>query len=254
MFVNGTIFKVKGSTFENEDKQDIQEEIKQLLNEYKETETIDKNELYGGYTNEEIKEMDLNVSEFEDIEFGGKIVESQYNGELCYKVYISKIYGKNAFEFWNIRDINNADENYLHIGYVPKEEIEEVKEILEQENAVKYNVTIKVLGGKYKQSYLDDSYEEKIKTKTLTYGFECNIYTDDGKEKIKDESTEIKDDPLTIEQSKRKEEREKQKINSRIGLIVYIGLLILSFKIMPFGIITLLISILGIIVCLLTAF
>lgn len=214
MFVNGTIFKVKGSTFKNENKQDIQEEIKQLLNEYKEAEIVKKDELYGGYTNQEIKEMDLNVSEFEDIEFGGKIVESQYNGEICYKVYISRIYGKDKFEFWNIKDIYNTDGNYLHIGYVSKEDIEDVKKILQQENAVKYNVTIKVLGGKYKHSYLDDSYEEKIKTETLTYGFECNIYTDDGKQTIKDNTENIKDDTLTIERNKQKKDDNNEKVNT----------------------------------------
>lgn len=188
MFIDGMSFNVRGTTFKNEDGIDIQSGIKEILKEYKEEGYIEKEELYGGYTNSEIKELELNVSEFEEINFGGAIVKSEYNGELCYKIYISKIYGIKAFEFLNKGCEIETDENYFHIGYVPKEEIEDLEKMLENENAKKYSIYIKIIGGKYKQSYCDDSYEEKIRTKTLTYGFEFNIFTDDG---IKQEKTKI---------------------------------------------------------------
>ena len=64
MLIHSISFKVKGTTFKNEENKDIQKEIKKVLKEYKENDYFD--ELYGGYTNKEIKEIDLNISEYED--------------------------------------------------------------------------------------------------------------------------------------------------------------------------------------------
>ena len=83
MLVHKINFKVKGVTFKNEDGKDIQKEIIKILKEYKKNEYFDS--LYGGYTNKEIKEMDLNVSEYEGYQFPAKLVGDEYDGEECLK-------------------------------------------------------------------------------------------------------------------------------------------------------------------------
>ena len=55
-------FKVAGVTFENEDGKDIQKIIKTEIRKLKGAGEI--GEKYEGYTNTEIKEMDLNVQEY----------------------------------------------------------------------------------------------------------------------------------------------------------------------------------------------
>ena len=57
MVVKTIEFNVAGVTFKNKEGKDIQKEIKRVLKEYKQNDYFD--ELYGGYTNKEIKEMDL---------------------------------------------------------------------------------------------------------------------------------------------------------------------------------------------------
>ena len=85
MLIHSISFKVKGTTFKNEENKDIQKEIKKVLKEYKENDYFD--ELYGGYTNKEIKEIDLNISEYEGYLFPAKLVGDEYNKEDCLKIY-----------------------------------------------------------------------------------------------------------------------------------------------------------------------
>lgn len=163
MLVNTISFKVRGVTFNNEEGKDIQKEIKRILKEYKDNDYFDK--LYGGYTNKEIKEMDLNVSEYEGYYFPAKLVGDKYKGEDCIKIY---------FKTYN--------DEYVHIGYAPKEELKNISEWLSKEN-IKVEGKLNVVGGKYK--YVDiceEDYEEeeKIVTSELTYGIEIelNFYDD----------------------------------------------------------------------------
>ena len=229
MFVSGISFNVRGTTFKNEDGIDIQKGIKQVLKEYKENGYITKEDLYNGYSNTDIKEMDLNVSEYEDIEFGGRIKKDTYKGEICYKVYISKIYGidENSFVSMNFNDI---DDNYFHIGYVPKEDLEELNKILEDENAKKYRVSIKITGGKYKHSRYD-TYEdkEKIEINELTYGFETTVYTDDGNKSEEKTISDIKNtEEIGTEKVKIGNEFNGEIKNNKKGNIFYNILIILS--------------------------
>ena len=78
MLVHQITFRVKGVTFENEEDKDIQKGIKKILNEYKKNDFF--GELYGGYTNKEIIEYDLNVSEYENVKLPAKLVGDEYNG------------------------------------------------------------------------------------------------------------------------------------------------------------------------------
>lgn len=153
MLVHKIDFRVAGVTFENEDGKDIQKEIKRILNEYKKNNYFD--ELYGGYINSEIIEMDLNVSEYEGYKFPAKLVGDEYNGEDCFKIYI-KTY----------------NDNYVHIGYAPKDNVNELAEWLSKEDLT-IDGNLEITGGKYKYCEIyEEDYEEKekVETKELKYG------------------------------------------------------------------------------------
>lgn len=158
MLLHSINFKVAGVTFENEDGKNIQKEIKDILKDYKKNNYFD--ELYGGYTNEEIKEQDLNVSQFEGYEFPAKLVGDEYNSEECFKIYF-KTY----------------DDKYIHIGYAPRENITELAKWLTKEN-INVKGELSVIGGKYKYCELyEEDYEEKerVVTEELTYGIEIQL-------------------------------------------------------------------------------
>ncbi len=97
MLVDVLTFNVKGTIFKNEENEDIQKCIKRVLKEYKENGCIDKEELYGGNSAKDIKEYDMNVSEYEGISFGGKIELSMFKNEPAFKVYISTYDGFDEF-------------------------------------------------------------------------------------------------------------------------------------------------------------
>ena len=158
MLVHKINFKVKGVTFKNEDGKDIQKEIIKILKEYKKNEYFDS--LYGGYTNKEIKEMDLNVSEYEGYQFPAKLVGDEYDGEECLKIYF-KTY----------------EDEYIHVGYAPKETLKEIGEWINK-TGLKVDGKLEVTGGKYKHVELyEEDYEEKeqIVTEELTYGLELTL-------------------------------------------------------------------------------
>lgn len=235
MLVHKIDFKVKGVTFKNEDGKDIQKEIKRVLKEYKSNDYFDT--LYGGYTNSEIKEMDLNVSEYEGEIFPVRLVGDEYNNEECLKVY---------FKTYN--------DEYVHVGYAPKDKLEEISEWLNKKE-LKVDGKLEVVGGKYKHTeFYEEDYEEKerVVVEELTYGLEITLAFSDNQtnQEYKREKTENDKSYL----QKEDEERNKQKANARIGLIVYPLIFIGSFYMMPFGIIFTLISIIGFIACLAVAF
>lgn len=235
MLVHRIDFKVKGVTFKNEDGKDIQKEIKRILKEYKSNNYFDA--LYGGYTNSEIKEMDLNVSEYEGEIFSVKLVRDKYNNEECLKVY---------FKTYN--------DEYVHVGYAPKNKLEEISEWLNKKD-LKVDAKLEVVGGKYKHTeFYEEDYEEKerVVIEELTYGLEVALVFSDNQINQENKREKIEDDASYI--NNEEEERKKQKANARIGLIVYPLVFISSFYMMPFGIIFTLISIIGFIVCLATAF
>lgn len=169
MLVKDIKFKVKGVTFKNETNRDIQKEIKKVLKEYKNNDYF--NELYGGFTNKEIIELDLNVSEYEGYKFPAKLVGDEYNGKECIKVYI-KAY----------------DDSYVHVGYVPRDELEEIAEWITRSD-LRCDGNISIIGGRYKHCEIEenDEYEEieKVVVEELTYGIEVNLsFYDDSKVKI----------------------------------------------------------------------
>lgn len=159
MLVHTMSFKVKGVTFKNEENNDIQKEIKKILKEYKSNGYFDK--LYGGYTNNEIKEMDLNVSEYEGYSFPARLVGDEYKGKDCVKIYF--------------KTYNNE---YIHVGYAPKENLDEIAKWITKVG-IKTEGKLEIIGGKYKHSEIyEEDYEEKeeIVTEELTYGLEVTLY------------------------------------------------------------------------------
>lgn len=213
MLLKRMVFKVAGVTFKNEDGKDIQKEIIKVLNEYKNNNYFD--ELYGGYTNPEIKEMDLNVCQYEGYKFPAKIVGDEYNGENCFKIY---------FKTYN--------DDYIHIGYAPKKNLEELTEWLTKEN-INVKGTLSIVGGKYKYCELyEEDYEEKEKvvTKELTYGIEIQLdFYDSNYETTLTQILEKYGETLPDEQHTTHNEIQHQSNNiDNVEVIAYIVVIVIG--------------------------
>lgn len=199
MLVKQISFKARGVTFQNEDNKDIQKEIKRILNEYKKNEYFDK--LYGGYTNKEIIEMDLNVPEYDGYSFPAKLVGDEYNGEDCLKIYF-KTY----------------DDKYVHVGYAPKEKVNDIVEWISKKD-LQIDGKLNIVGGKYKYAEVyEEDYEEKerVAKQELTYGIEITLSFYDSKI-----------DPKYQEEQERIKKVEREiKIGETIGQLVAAALII----------------------------
>ena len=232
-------FKVKGITFENENEKDIQKLIRKELKEQFELGLI--GEKWEGYTNSEIKEMDLEVWEYSDVEFYVKVKEDVFEGKKCVKVYIEN---------------NNGD--YIHVGYIPKKQLKEYEE--KNKNAIEVKGIGKLTGGKLRKcEWIEEDYEEKavVETVDLDYGITVNLdFFYENEEKIKtqiknntsEEDFDIARTYVKLEEDdERVNHKEIEKIKSKIRT-VFIScsiILAISFFIMPLGIIFLVISIIG---------
>lgn len=136
------IFNVAGVTFG-----DRQARIKNIAKEVRSW--CDRSDLYGGYTNKEIYEMVLNVSELEGVDVGLiEINEAVYEDQRAYVVqYKDEI-----------------------LGYVPKDRVEELHQLLEKHKNVEMRSFI--VGGKCKSVNYD---EDKVVIEELTYGIEISL-------------------------------------------------------------------------------
>ena len=65
--------------------------------------------------------------------------------------------------------------SYKHIGYVPKEYINEILKYWNDSEITNYYISIFVVGGKYKHCDIDDYGNNKIETAELTYGLGVNL-------------------------------------------------------------------------------
>lgn len=157
MINNVLDFKVAGVTFENDEGKDIQKIIKSEVNELRQSGLID--EQYEGYTNAEIKEMDLNVQQYEYKDFDVKLEETTFKDKPCIKIYIKK-----------------CDGDYVHIGYMPQNLIKSYKEL--ERISTSIDGKAELIGGNYKHSNIvETDYEEKeiIEIEELTYGLEVTL-------------------------------------------------------------------------------
>lgn len=146
-------FKVKGTSHSNKDGKPRQKIIQEVLNTFLENDYIEKSELYGGNSNKEIEEYDLNVSIYEDIPFPAILKKSKYETEDCIEVYLI--------------DYNN---NKYKIGYAPKELIVEVLRNMPEDTT---NVSANILGKKYKR--YDWEEEKVIIDQVDSYGISINM-------------------------------------------------------------------------------
>lgn len=157
-------FKVKGVTFENEEGKNIQKIIKSEIRELKEDGLI--YEEYEGYTNAEIKDMDLNVQQYSDVTFNVKLEEDIFQEKPCVKIYIE-----------------TNDREYIHVGYMPKNLLKEYAKL--KKYAISIDGIARLTGGKYKhcEYYENDDYEEvaQIETTELDYGLIVTLYIEEAK-------------------------------------------------------------------------
>lgn len=213
-------FKVKGVTFANEEGKDIQKIIKKELRELQENGLID--EKYEGYSNREIKEMDLNVQEYSDVVFNVKVKEDVFEEKPCIKIYIEKL-----------------DGDYVHVGYMPKK-------LLKEYNQLKYSLNevigiAELTGGKYKHCvYYEEDYEEKeeIETVELDYGLlvKLNIKNDKISEQQEEKHYKTELEQIYKEitsnsfQRDNKEKNIKKKINAEKAIpCIIVGIVSIPF-------------------------
>lgn len=147
---------------ENEEGINIQKGIENILNEFKTKGYCNKT--YNGYTDNEIIERKLYVTEYQDQEFRGYIEECYYQGQKTYKVFI-KDYRNDCF----------------HIGYVPFNRVLEIKELIDN-NKLELKGNIFILGGNAKYCNQTDN---EIKYETKHYGFELELRFYDNNETTK---------------------------------------------------------------------
>ena len=157
-------YKIAGVLYKNEENKEIQKELKKILSEYIDEEIITLDDMYLGYSTEEIKRDELEVSQYEDITFEAKLEQSIFEDEPCIKVYI----------------LRADEETYTHVGYIPKKnnQIQEVINILKTKEDVIYNLT--VVGGKIRKGISDyNVYTDKekyyIENTTLDYGLRLHL-------------------------------------------------------------------------------
>lgn len=131
-------FKVKGTSYNNENGENRQEIIQKVVNTYIENEQIDKEELYDGNTNKDIKEYGLEAWIYEGIHFPAKLKKSKFNNENCIEVYLINYY-----------------KSKKKVGYIPKDLVDTMwKDVNEDEE-----IPVKILGGKRKEY---DILEDKV--------------------------------------------------------------------------------------------
>lgn len=190
-------FKVKGTSYDNDDGKNRQKVIQEVINTYIDNEQIDKDELYDGNTNKDIEEYWFSVSIYEGIDFPAKLKKSKFNSEDCIEVYLIDYYKK---------------EN--KIGYIPKELVHIVW------NSVNENeeIPVEIVGGKYKEY---DILEDKVVINdTELYGVRINYITDEEKAERERVEKETKQRQVELE----KENKVKQKKDIIIELIICIFL------------------------------
>lgn len=190
-------FKVKGTSFDNDDGKNRQKVIQDVIDTYLDNEQIDKDELYNGNTNKDIEEYDLKVSIYEGINFPAKLKRSKYKDEDCIEVYLIDYY-----------------KNKQKIGYVPKDLVQTIWNDVDENE----EIPVEIIGGKYKEY---DVLADNVITNDLdSYGVRINYITDAEREKVKQKQKEVEQRILKEKENKKKKEIK----NKTIELIICIFL------------------------------
>ena len=152
-------FNVAGVTAKNEQNKDIQKLLRQQGKLYAKENGY---ESYGGYKNKEIIEDDLEVAEFEDLYFS--------QDEISFVPEPTNEYEPNA-----IKVFITYDEVPIHIGYVPKKNNVELKNILDNEDVRR--IEGRYVGGKIKSlDYDDDEDKDIVVIEELTLGVNIQLF------------------------------------------------------------------------------
>lgn len=193
-------FKVKGTSYDNDDGKNRQNVIQDVVDTYLDNEQIDKNELYNGNTNKDIEEYDLKVSTYEGINFPAKLKRNKYKDEGCIEVYLIDYY-----------------KNKQKIGYVPKELVQTIwNDVNENEE-----IPVEIIGGKYKEY---DILADKVVTNDVgSYGVRINYITDAEKEKAKQEQKEAEQRILKEKENKKKKEIKNK--TTELIICIFLGVI-----------------------------
>ena len=157
-------FRIAGVTNSNDEGKDIQGLLKRLPAGYKKNEFI---ESWNGYTKKEMLEYGYERAEFEGETIRGIVrLEPEPDNQ----------YDSNAIKVF-IKDVNDGEH---HIGYIKKENTEEVLELMKDNEVIAINAEF--TGGKYRSikydSVSDDEYyEEEELTRGLELTFVYKIET-----------------------------------------------------------------------------
>jgi uncharacterized membrane protein YqaE (UPF0057 family) len=147
-------FNVAGVSYENDKGKKIQPLLRKIAKEISEENGIPV------YTNKEILEDYIVVSEFEDVEFGDYVsLEKEPDNK----------FDKNA-----IKVLINLGNDSLHIGYVPKSVNVRVGQLMDS-NSIHY-IDAVFVGGKVKEvEYSDEKDKDIVVVNELTLGVEITL-------------------------------------------------------------------------------
>ena len=149
-------FKIVGEFFDNEDGVNRQKRIKQVIQHYRKNRVLNE-ELYGGYSNKEIIEYYISVSEFEDIAFEGELKEYDYKGERAFAIYIK-----------------DTDNEIYQVGNIGRKDLDNFIDIIENHEIL--DTKLYLTGGKIKEVEYDSEKDKEIVIiKNLDYGVEITI-------------------------------------------------------------------------------
>ncbi|MFT9599175.1 YqaE/Pmp3 family membrane protein [Mesobacillus sp.] len=150
-------FNVAGVSYANDKGKKIQPLLRKIAKEIAEENGIPA---YSGYTNKEILNNEIEVSEFEDVEFGDYV---SFEKEPDNK------FDKNA-----IKVLINLGNDRQHIGYVPKTDNVKVGQLMDS-NSINY-IDAVFVGGKVKEvEYDDDKGKDIVGVNELTLGVELTL-------------------------------------------------------------------------------
>jgi len=152
-------FNVAGVTAENDKGKDIQRLLKRYGKLHCEENGI---ELFGGYTNRELIEDGISISEFDGLDF--------VNSEVSFVPEPTNEYDPNAIKVF----IDFGNEEIHHVGYVPKKHTSKLNDILNSQETI--NIVASYVGGKIKEIDYDfEKDKDVVITKELTLGVEIVI-------------------------------------------------------------------------------
>mgnify|MGYP004498523085 CR=1 FL=1 len=193
-------FKVKGTSYCNENDQKRQELIQKVIKTYIDNDSIEKEELYDGNTNKDIKDYDLKVSIYEGISFPAKLKKNKYKNEDCIEVYLLDYY-----------------KNQKMIGYVPKELVHIILNDIDEEK----EISVEIIGGKYKEY---DILEDKVVIDDIgMYGIKINYTTREEKKEIENKRKLEKQKQINAKEYNKKQ--QTQNLIIELIICIFLGIL-----------------------------